>query len=195
MAEKSSALGLAKNEEIKFFVRKHWLRFFRIIFFGLAVGLFIFVALVAFGGFFERIQFEFIRAFYVFFVMVISIIFLNIFFLQIINYFFDMLIVTENRILIVKKTIFLRNDNNAVDLTKIQDFSVESRGLFCNYLGYGELVIILSTSAPPIRIRYIPKPHQKLEFCNRVKREYIWRRHENRKEPSATAYLQDIKAL
>jgi hypothetical protein len=113
-----------------------------------------------------------------------------------------MVIITDSRVIIVRKTVFLRNDSDAIDLTKIQDFAAEINGLLRNYLGYGNLIITLSTSAPPVSLSYVPDPHYYLERSNRVKREYILQRQERRAGPGTGAaipkpseYLQDIHNL
>jgi hypothetical protein len=114
-----------------------------------------------------------------------------------------MVIVTDSRILIIKKTCFLKNNSDAIDLTKIQDIAVESTGILRNYLRYGKLVITLSTSAPPIVISYVPDPHFFLEWTNRVKREHILKRRtqripdndEGQKAVRTSDYLQDIKNI
>lgn len=97
----------------------------------------------------------------------------------------------------------MKNDSDAIDLTKIQDIAVESHGILRNYLRYGKLIITLSTSAPPLVISYVPDPHFYLEWSNRVKREHILKRRSDRmpnkaegQKPVGTSdYLQDIKNL
>ena len=141
----------------------------------------------------------FVRVFYVFFAMILVIVFLTIFFLQVINFYFDLVIVTDCRILVVRKTVFLKNNSDAIDLTKIQDIAVEAHGILRNYLRYGKLVITLSTSAPPVTINFVPDPHFYLEWTNRVKREHILQRQEKKKPVTPTQkqedYLQDIHNL
>ena len=194
--------GQLKYETIQFFFRRHWVRFVRPIFFSTLVGLLFFVILLALGRLVIFLDFTFLRAFFVFTVMIISVIYLNIFFLQIINFYFDLTIVTDSRIIITHKTVFMRDDSDAIDLTKIQDIAVETRGLFRNYLSYGQLIITLSTSAPPVIISYVPRPHFYLERANRVKREHILHRQEKRKggdisisSKASESYLQDIHNL
>ncbi len=193
--------GQLKYENFQFFFRRHWVRFMYPIFFTLPLSALVIVLLVVIGRFAMMVDLVFIRAFYAFVAMVATIVFIIIFFLQIINYFFDLVIVTDARILIVKKTVFLRNDSDAIDLTKIQDFAVEISGLIRNYVGYGNLIITLSTSSPPVHLSYVPDPHYYLERANRVKREHILHRQERKVAPQQPTspkpedYLQDIHHL
>jgi len=158
------------------------------------------VILLVFGRLVVIVDFAFLRAFFVFFTMIITSLYIFISFIQVINYYFDLTIITDCRILIINKTVFLKNNSDAIDLTKIQDIAVEAHGIFRNYLKYGKLIITLSTSAPPIVISYVPDPHFYLEWANRVKREHILRRQkgggsDNEGKESRTEYLQDIHNL
>lgn len=195
--------GQMKYEQFQFFFRKHWVKFLQPILFSIPVGLLIFVILIFLGRLTLLVDYNFIRAFYVHFTLLTSIGFLLLSSIQLINFYFDMVLITDSRVLVVRKTIFLKNNSDAIDLTKIQDIGVESRGILCNYLKYGKLVITLSTSAPPIVIDYVPNPHYYLEWSNRVKREHILKRRSDRMpgrpEESKTAvsseYLKDIRNL
>ena len=195
--------GQMKYEHFQFFFRKHWVKFVQPILFSIPVGLLIFAILIFLGRLILLVDYTFIRAFYVHFTLLSSIGFLLVTSLQLINFYFDMVIITDSRVLVVRKTVFLKNNSDAIDLTKIQDIAVESRGIFCNYLKYGKLIITLSTSAPPIVISYVPDPHYYLEWSNRVKREHILKRRSDRvsrrteqaKAQDSSEYLLDIKNL
>lgn len=191
--------GQLKYENYQFFFRKHWVHFLKPLFLMIPVFLLIFIILLGLGRLALMIDLLFVRVLYIVIANITTIIFLTIFFLQIINFYFDLVIVTDCRIIIARKTVFLKNNSDAIDLTKIQDIAVEAHGILRNYLRYGKLVITLSTSAPPVAINYVPDPHFYLEWTNRVKREHILQRQEKRK-PDATAqkkedYLQDISDL
>lgn len=191
--------GQLKYERFQFFFRPHWMRFLQMVFFSLPLGLLLIVVLMVLGHLVLLLHMEFIRAFFVFFTMILTICFINVAAIQVINYYFSLVIVTDARILVVNKTVFLRNNSDTIDLTKIQDIGVEAHGIFRNYLKYGQLLITLSTSATPHTISYVPDPHFYLEWCNRVKREHIMNRRSKsaaqiQDEPSYD-YLQDIHNL
>lgn len=195
--------GQLKYEHFQFFFRKHWIKYIQPILFSLPVGLLILVILLFLGRLTLLVDFIFVRAVYVYFTLTTSVGFLLLVALQMINFYFDMIIVTDTRILIIRKTVFMRNNSDAIDLTKIQDIAVESHGILRNYLRYGKLIITLSTSAPPITINYVPDPHFYLEWSNRVKREHILKRKnpgmfikdEGQKTSGASDYLQDVSNL
>jgi hypothetical protein len=169
-----------KEEKIQFFFRRHWTRFLYEIFFASLTTVLIGMILYMLGRLFLLVPPGFIRSFYAFFALTLTGAYIHIFFLRIINYFFNFVIVTDHRILIVRKTIFFRNDTDAIDLTKIQDITAESHGILRNYLNYGELIVILSSTMPPVVLEFVPDPHYCLEQMNRVKRDYILKRQTHR---------------
>jgi len=201
--DESDFKGQLKYEQFQFFFRKHWVKFIKPILFSIPVGLLVLVILVILGRLTLFVDYIFVRAFYVYFTLFISVGFFLLASLQMVNFYFDMVIVTDTRILIVRKTCFLKNNSDAIDLTKIQDIAVVSHGILRNYLKYGKLIITLSTSAPPIVIGYVPDPHFYLEWTNRVKREHILKRRthrvpdkdEEQKTVGTSDYLQDIRNL
>jgi hypothetical protein len=200
MADRGTLGIQPKYEEIQFFFRKHWTHFMKPIIFGLLIGAMTFFFLWALGYLVLMLKISFFYSLFAFFSITVSILFIDAFFLQIINYFFDLVVVTDHRIIVNKKTVFLKNDNDAIDLTKIQDVGVIAHGFFRNYLNYGALMISLSTAAPPIFINFVPNPHYYLELMNRVKRENILHRQQRRglvvtESQKTEDYLQSVDKL
>jgi hypothetical protein len=191
----------AKYEEIQFFIRKHWTHFIGPIVFGILIGVMAALFFLILGYIVTLFRITLFYSLYSFTLIIVSILYINTFFLQVINYFFDLVIVTDHRIIINRKTVFLRNDNDAIDLTKIQDIGVIAHGFLRNYLNYGALLITLSTSLPPIFLNSVPNPHFYLERMNRVKRENILHRQEHRglipneNPANSDPYLQSIDKL
>ncbi len=201
MSELTVHQGIMKNERIQFFFRKHWTHFLKPCFFGVAIGLLVLFAYLLIGAVIMSFGVTFLYAFFAFLVIISAIFVINTFFLQLFNFYFNVIIVTDYRIIVARKTVFLTNDNDAIDLTKIQDIGVVAHGVFRNYLNYGALIITLSTAAPPVVISSVPNPHYYLEQMNRVKRKHILRRQEvkhtqkGKQEPDRKDYLKDVKTL
>jgi hypothetical protein len=201
MADRGTDTRPLKYEEIQFFFRKHWTHFLKPLFLGLLIATMIFVFFLVMGSIVTLFKITFFYSLFAFLLITVSILFIDTFFLQVINYYFDVVIVTESRIIVSKKTVFLKNDNDAIDLTKIQDIGVIAHGFLKNYLNYGSLLITLSTAMPPINLNFVPNPHYYLERLNRVKREQIVRRQERRgllttdSQGKAEPYLQPIDKL
>jgi len=202
MNEHDDQGGMLKFETVQFFFRKHWTHFLKPLISGVTLGLLAVFALLVIGAVITVFKITILYAVYAYLVIIVSLLIINVFFLQLINYYFNLVIVTNHRIMIVHKTVFLKNDNDAIDLTKVQDFGVIAHGILRNYLNYGALIITLSTSTPPIIVPHVPNPHYYLEQMNRVKREYILVRQERRvgqnlqsTQPKTLEYLRDIDKL
>ncbi len=192
-----------RYEEIQYFFRKHWTHFLKILVLGLLLGLLVFLIVLGLYGLVEGFSIQILRPFFVFVTILLIFVYFNLFFLEIVSYFFDVVIVTDHRIIISQKTVFLKNNSGAIDLTKIQDLTVESQGIVQNYLHYGSMIITLSASTPPIIIECVPRPHEYLERTNRIKREHILKRQERRIRPGESPettgrnepYLRDNREL
>lgn len=190
-----------KYEKVQFFFRKHWTHFLKPLIFGIVIGSLALLLFLVVGSIITTFNITIFYSFFGFLAIIVSMLFVNAFFLQLVNFYFNVIIITDCRIIIARKTVFLRNDNDAIDLTKIQDIAVVAHGLFRNYLNYGALIITLSTSGPPIIIPFAPNPHYYLEQMNRVKREHILRRQEKRRIGTETSinssadYLQAVDKL
>lgn len=201
MGERGEINSPLRYEGIEFFLRRHWTHFLKPVFFGFLIGTMGLLFFLVLGSVITLFKITFFYSFFAFLVIIVSILYVNTLFLQIINYYFDMVIVTDSRIIISRKTVFLRNDNDAIDLTKIQDIGVIAHGFLCNYLNYGALMITLSTAMPPVYLNFVPNPHYYLERLNRVKREQILKRQERRglhvtdSQGTPDLYLQSIDKL
>ena len=201
MGERGSITPPLKYEGIEFFFRRHWTHFLKPIFFGFLIGTMGLLFFLILGSVIILFKITFFYSFFAFLVIIISILYINTLYLQIINYYFDMVIVTDSRIIVSRKTVFLKNDNDAIDLTKIQDIGVIAHGFLSNYLNYGALMITLSTAMPPVYLNFVPNPHYYLERLNRVKREQILKRQERRgglvanSQGTPESYLQSVDKL
>ncbi len=207
MAEKELPLAKVKadfrSEPVQFFFRRHWTHFLKLVILGIFIGLLVLMVMMGLYGLARVFPIYPLRVFFVFATLIGSFLYLTLFFLELLSYYFELTIVTDHRVILVQKTIFLKNDSGAIDLPKIQDLAVESRGILQNYLRYGKMIITISASVPPVVIEGVPHPHEMLERANRVKREHILQRQERRlkapgeaeEEAPGSAYLQDVRSL
>src|SRR3989338_6554381 len=68
------------------------------------------------------------------------------FFLHMINHFLNVIIVTNFRIVEIRKTVFLRHIVESIDMKKIQDLQMTQDGLIKNLLKCGNIHIILGNT-------------------------------------------------
>lgn len=201
MRDTDEHIGIMKYEKIQFFFRRHWTHFAKTLALGVVLSLITILAFLLIGIVLSEFQIIFLYSIFAFLAIISTVFILNTFFLHLFNYYFNVVIVTDNRIIVCRKTVYLINDNEAIDLTKIQDIGVVAHGFYRNYLNYGALVITLSTAAPPIFISRAPNPHYILEQLNRVKRAHILQRQVSSKKPHKAnpdlgiGYLKDVSKL
>lgn len=104
------------------------------------------------------------------------------FFARVFKYYLGIMILTNYRIIDFRKTLFLYDDEEMVDLHEIQDISKIQEGLIPNLLNYGDLEITVTTPANPFHFRSLPNPEYYLTQINLAKREYILERKETKEE-------------
>ncbi|MFA7685756.1 MAG: PH domain-containing protein [Candidatus Gracilibacteria bacterium] len=139
--------GQQKNEEFICFFRHHWITLVRefvyfIIFISIAsltvINLDTIKNILSTNAGLEAF---FIIGF------ILGTVFIHRFFLKIFNYFVDVGIITNTRIVDHKKSLFFIDTMEAIDMANIQDLERKGEGLLPNILGYGDLIIYLSASA------------------------------------------------
>lgn len=96
------------------------------------------------------------------------------------NYFLDIVIITNFRILKIEKSLYLKNDQNIVDLHEIQDIKKIQHGIIPNLLDYGKLVIVTPTMIDPMILENVPDPERFFRKVNNSKRDYIYERQQQK---------------
>ncbi|MFH1012162.1 MAG: hypothetical protein V1760_00220, partial [Candidatus Peregrinibacteria bacterium] len=91
-----------QHEEVQFFFRKHWTLFLRILAFWLFVGILVFIVMLGFYGVVEGFSVQVLRPFFVFIATLIVFFYFNLFFLAVISFYFDMVIITDSRIIVTR---------------------------------------------------------------------------------------------
>ena len=165
--------GQLETEFVELFFRKHWIVLLKDI-----IGFILFLGVLGFVGYhFKSIynffsQDSFLISFIAFFLICIFTVYIHRFFLKFIRYFLDIVIFTNYRIVILDKSLYVRNTKEAIDLTQIQDIEKDQVGVFPNLLRYGTLVIILSASSAIKKLQFVPNADFHFRKLNRMKREY-----------------------
>jgi hypothetical protein len=113
------------------------------------------------------------------------------FFIHIYNYFLDVVIITNYRIVDLNKTIILRDTKEVIDLAKIQDVLKKQDGLIRNILSYGKLTITLSSSSVIKTLHFVPNPDFHFRVINRKKRDYIQHKQYQRRRNAGLEPMYD----
>ena len=95
------------------------------------------------------------------------------FFLRIFNFYLQILIVTNFRVIQLDQTLFFNRNRDSIDIPEIQDMVIQQSGIFKTILNYGELIITLSSAHASKTLTCVPNPEYFFRKINKTKREYI----------------------
>lgn len=116
------------------------------------------------------------------------------FFLRMINYFTHTVIITNYRIVEIKKTLFLRDTKESFDLRKIQEVAFRQDGLLKNLLKFGELDITLGNSEIKT-LSQLPNPDFHFRLLNKLKNDTFVRQQRSLNTTDATVQSSDIPSF
>ena len=103
----------------------------------------------------------------------------HLFFLKLFHYFLDIMILTNYRVIDLKKSVFMQDDKEIIDLHEIQDIKKNQDGILPNFLDYGDIKIATASLSTSMTLRTLPSPEYYLNQINQTKRHYIlYRRHQ-----------------
>lgn len=91
--------------------------------------------------------------------------------LGVIRYYNKLVIIVRDRIIIVTSSLFLKEDIEIMDLSKVMKIDVECHGLLPNLLNYG--ILIIEQQKNDVRImHFVPDPYTVLRII-REKTNYV----------------------
>jgi hypothetical protein len=104
------------------------------------------------------------------------------FFMNFLEYFMNTVIITNNRLVVVRKTLFTHDDIESVYMREIQDIQKQQIGIFKNLLDFGELLI--NVGVPDLTIlKMVPNPDYHFRLLNMIRHErYIEKDKEEARE-------------
>lgn len=166
--------GQQKNEIVHCFSRRHWIVLLPhfIGFFILATaiaGFFIIAYSVNFSQIMDTVTY---RAAAVFGLIALTY-YMHRFFLRIFNYYLQIFIITNFRVVILDQTLFLHRNRDSIDLPEIQDTVIHQSGIIKSIFNYGEIIITLSSVHSSKTLSCVPNPEYYFRKINKIKREYI----------------------
>ncbi|MDD2487431.1 MAG: hypothetical protein PHS92_03610 [Candidatus Gracilibacteria bacterium] len=93
------------------------------------------------------------------------------FMLGLIFYYNDLVILLKDKIIILKSSLFMQDDLEIIDISKVMKIDVHCHGLLSNMIGFGNLVI--EQQRDELRIlHFIPKPYKIFQIL-REKTTYV----------------------
>lgn len=166
--------GQQKNEIVLCFTRKHWIvllpHFIGFAIFVLAVaGFLILISEDAVSSVMEPFTYRALA-----FIALVGLTFyLHRFFTILFNYYLQVFIVTNFRIIQLDYTLYFTHNRDSIDIREIQDIVNNQKGIFQTLLNYGSVTITLSSAHATKVVSYLPNPEYFFRKINKTKREYI----------------------
>jgi len=177
--------GQLENETVECFCRKHWIVLIRDI---LGFLIFITVLILLIANFVRVYTFfsqdSSLITLLAFSIVCLFTLYIHHFFLRLIKYYLEIVVITNYRIVDVDKSLYLRDSKDAIDLSKIQDIKESKHGIMKKMLNFGELIITLSSTSTTKTLSFIPNPGYYFRKINELKREYIQKGLSNKDVPT-----------
>lgn len=153
--------NLRPDEKVDLVVRRHWIAF-------------AFLGLYAFWGIALTISLliVFQGSFVYFIISVFWMYYLLFLYISWINYELDIFVFTNNRIICIEQKSFLNRFISETTLDKIQEVTVQTKGLLANIFDFGTLTIITAGSSPNFDMTYSPSPMVNSRYINNIADKY-----------------------
>ncbi len=151
---------LDPGEEVIVVIRKHWIVFaLQALLLGAAALMPLVIAFVLPSTAAEALMQLGIQATFLVFLYTLYVLMLwLLMFIAWTNYFLDAWVVTNRRVIDIDQRNLFYRDIITVMLEKIQDATVEVRGLFATVCGFGTLILHTAGDNPDIVIRFASHP-------------------------------------
>ncbi|MBI4231854.1 hypothetical protein HY605_01365 [Candidatus Peregrinibacteria bacterium] len=173
--------GQQSDEELICFFRHHWITLLREF---LYFAIFIFAIILTLSNMTaikellqgnREIKMLFLTGF------IMTTLYMHRFFIKMLNYFVNIAIVTDIRLIDHQKTLFFKDTMDAIDLAQIQNIEKYQEGIFPSLLGYGDIKIFLNASAAVKTFYGLPNAKFHFRCMNRQKemRQLKLREHGN----------------
>tara|TARA_Y100000310_G_scaffold345569_1_gene466735 strand:+ start:8925 stop:9449 length:525 start_codon:yes stop_codon:yes gene_type:complete len=151
------SIRIPKNEEVVYEVRRHWYMLFTEIitlvgFFILVTGLIIVFGSDIFGEGSASIQ--------MFLIAALAVFLWPILFIFWVNYYLDIWIITNRRVYDIEQHSLFTRDISEFRLEKVQDITIEVRGIVATFLNFGDLHVQTAGTTRDFVLRKIRKPYE-----------------------------------
>jgi hypothetical protein len=154
--------NLRSWEKVDIVLRRHWIAFAFLAIYGLGGIIFTIMFLVILGSSASIILM--LIAFWMYYSLFLYVNWLN--------YELDVFILTNNRIVCVEQKTFLNRAVWETTLDKVQEVSIETKGLLANLFDFGTLRIMTSGSSPSFDMTYSPNPMTSSRYINNLVDRY-----------------------
>jgi hypothetical protein len=188
--------GQQQNEELICFFRKHWLTALTHIGF---MALFVLIEVIFFVNFSRIVGLirgnSAIELLYVG-VVILATVYMHKIFARMFGYFMNTVVFTNSRIIEHRKTLFLKDSHEVLDIMKIQDVRKSQDGIVKNLLKYGDLLVTLSSDQASKLFNYVPNVNFHFRCLSRAKRDaFLHGRIQRLRDEHAEGRISGEKAV
>ena len=159
--------GQQPGEEVVYMGVFHWITLVP-FFLKVSVLVGILVGINVYGNFFEGSQ---MLRFYVNTTALTILIHLVGF--RMYNYFLKVMLVTNHRMIDIRHTVVLVREREVIPLSNIQDFRYRQNGIIPRIFGYGDLLVLGSSSDVKYSFHYVPKVNRLHHLLGEIHRRAI----------------------
>jgi hypothetical protein len=151
--------GQLKGETILLLLRRHWFILFMRLFFVIISIIALVIVYLLFGDLNSNFQESALYNLLVFGESLATLFLWNFFFILWIDYYLDVWIVTDERIINIEQKGFFNRNISELKLTKIQDVTSEINGFIPTVLNYGNICVQTAGEVERFTFQQIPNPN------------------------------------
>lgn len=166
--------GQQKNEVVHCFTRRHWIVLLPYLIAAVVLGIVVFLSLFfvdhkALTAFFDVTMYRVLA----FAAVLLITHFLHYFFLRLFNFYLQIVVITNSRVIHLDQTLYFQRERDSIDLPEIQDIVIQRRGILKTLLNFGEITITLSSAHATKTLTHVPNPEYYFRKLNKIKSQYL----------------------
>lgn len=151
--------GQAPDEKVLLFARRHWLSFLPFLGITIAMSLIPMITIILVYFTDSDIFTSFVLTLIIFGFSAYLLLVLAVFLVAWMDYYFDILILTDRRIIDIEQRGLFNREITELELLHIEDVRAELKGFWQSFFNFGEVYIQTAGTAPNFSFPFIPNPN------------------------------------
>lgn len=151
--------GQKNREEILMVIHRHWFNILEQMFLVFLMVAALFASLIYIPLLFPVFKAPVLGSFFAFLENIFAMAIWIIFFLIWIDYYFDVWIITNLRIVNIEQKGLFNRSVSEMDFSRIQDITTEVVGIIPTFLNYGDVLIQTAAEEEKFLFRQVPDPY------------------------------------
>jgi len=173
--------GKKPDDKIVVFAKKHWIKYALIIGICLLLCIPVLVLLISLALNYMTLELSY-AIILTFGVSAYLLVALALIFHAFVDYYLDVLIVTEERIIYVRQNGYLFQQVDEVHLQDIEEVGVDLKGIWRSFFNYGNIVIHSGSDIGVLNIDSVKDPKKIARIIMDLHKEHLERSHEEKDE-------------